>query len=125
MTHFPLLARTGAALLLSASLSGLTPALADEAMHHDMAGMSTDSPSPLNTIIYQTRGKVVSLDAAQGLITLAHEAVPALNWPAMTMPFRLADAALLKGVAVGQALEVGFVPEAGQSPRIVSLQTLK
>jgi len=126
MTHFPLLARTAAALLLSVSLAGLTPALADEAMHHDMADMSHDSPMPahMDAMSYQTRGKVVALNAEQGLITLAHEAVPALNWPAMTMPFRLADKALLDGLAVGQAVEFGFVPEPGQSPKILSLQAV-
>ena len=87
MTHFPLLARTAAALLLSVSLAGLTPALADEAMHHDMADMSHDSPMPahMDAMSYQTRGKVVALNVEQGLITLAHEAVPALSWPAMTI----------------------------------------
>jgi Cu(I)/Ag(I) efflux system protein CusF len=46
-------------------------------------------------------GVVRAVDAKVGSVTIAHQAIPALGWPAMTMPFKVADPALLKGVAVG------------------------
>ncbi|ADG10972.1 copper-binding protein [Caulobacter segnis] len=46
-------------------------------------------------------GVVRAIDAKAAKITLAHEAIPALKWPAMTMAFKVADASLLKGVSVG------------------------
>ena len=47
-------------------------------------------------------GVVRAINAKAGKVTLAHEAIPALKWPPMTMAFKVADAALLKDVAVGQ-----------------------
>ncbi len=58
---------------------------------------------------YSTRGVVVEFDA--GSITLDHEPVPALKWPSMTMPFKLADAALVKGLKTGQAVQFSFVKQ--------------
>ena len=46
------------------------------------------------------RGVVVDVDA--DIVTLDHEPVPALKWPAMTMPFKLADRQLAKGLKKGQ-----------------------
>ena len=34
-------------------------------------------------------GTIKSIDLKGGTVTVAHEPVPALKWPAMTMPFRL------------------------------------
>lgn len=39
-----------------------------------------------------------------GAITLAHEPIPALKWPAMTMDFKLKDPALAKGLKAGDAI---------------------
>ena len=48
------------------------------------------------------KGKIVKLDAAIGKVTLAHGAIQKLAMPAgMTMGYRVADAAMLKGLAVG------------------------
>jgi Cu(I)/Ag(I) efflux system membrane fusion protein len=56
---------------------------------------------------YQTRGVVADIEP-DGL-TLDHEAVPALKWPAMSMPFKLADNALAAGVKKSQAVDFSFV----------------
>ena len=49
---------------------------------------------------------MVELDAAA--ITLEHEAVPALKWPAMTMPFQLARPDLARGLKAGDAVRFRF-----------------
>lgn len=46
-------------------------------------------------------GVVRAVNAKAGKVTLAHEAIPALKWPPMTMAFKVADPALLKDLAVG------------------------
>ncbi|HET9821014.1 MAG TPA: efflux RND transporter periplasmic adaptor subunit [Burkholderiaceae bacterium] len=51
---------------------------------------------------------VVSEAAAGGVITLQHEAVPALKWPAMTMPFQLAQPGLAKGLKAGDRVHFSF-----------------
>jgi Cu(I)/Ag(I) efflux system periplasmic protein CusF len=52
-------------------------------------------------------GVIKGLDAAKGTIVLAHEPIPALKWPAMTMPFRIVPE-MLKGLKVGQRVEFEF-----------------
>jgi Cu(I)/Ag(I) efflux system membrane fusion protein len=56
-------------------------------------------------------------------ITLEHAAVPALKWPAMTMPFKLADAALAQGLRAGQSVSFGFDKQ-GDDYRITSIAPL-
>jgi Cu(I)/Ag(I) efflux system membrane fusion protein len=51
-------------------------------------------------------------------VTLSHQPVPALNWPAMTMTFRLADPALAKGVKVADRVAFAFdQPKEGPTVR--------
>src|SRR5436190_1734991 len=49
---------------------------------------------------------VKEVDAANGKVTLAHEAVKSLNWPAMTMAFAVKDKMLLDKLAVGKKVNV-------------------
>ena len=51
---------------------------------------------------WQGRGKITALDAARGVLEMAHDPIPAIDWPAMTMPFEVSDRALLKGLRKGQ-----------------------
>jgi len=46
-------------------------------------------------------GEVTKLDKAGGRITLKHGEIKSLDMPPMTMVFRVRDARLLEGVAVG------------------------
>jgi Cu(I)/Ag(I) efflux system periplasmic protein CusF len=46
-------------------------------------------------------GEVTKLDKAGGRVTLKHGELKALDMPPMTMSFRVRDAKLLDGVAVG------------------------
>lgn len=39
----------------------------------------------------EAKGTVTAIDTDSGTITLAHEPIPAFNWPSMTMTFRLQD----------------------------------
>ncbi len=49
-------------------------------------------------------GTVVAVDAAAGTVTLNHQPIAALSWPAMTMQFT-AENALLQGVAAGDQVD--------------------
>lgn len=86
-----------------ASLQGLTArAPADPAATTATSASAKQGP----TSEFTTRGRVVELDAAA--ITLEHEAVPALKWPAMTMPFQLARPGLARGLKAGDAVRFRF-----------------
>lgn len=55
-------------------------------------------------VVQQTRPE-------QGKVKINHEAIPALDWPPMSMFFRVRDKALLEGIAVGD--KVRFELEKG------------
>lgn len=53
-------------------------------------------------------GVVKAVDMTQGTITIKHQAIAALHWPAMTMTFKAADAELLKKVKAGEKVSFGL-----------------
>lgn len=58
---------------------------------------------------HKAHGKVDGLDVKDGAISLEHGPVPSLKWPGMTMEFKVANAALLSGLKVGQEVDFEFV----------------
>jgi Cu(I)/Ag(I) efflux system membrane fusion protein len=50
-------------------------------------------------------GKVVEIDPKSGNVTLAHEPIPELGWPSMTMGFDVKDAQQLKALKPGDQVE--------------------
>lgn len=61
---------------------------------------------------YSTKGKVTAVKDSS--IAIAHEPVPALQWPAMSMEFGLAKPDIAKGVKPGDAVSVRFVERNGK-----------
>jgi Cu(I)/Ag(I) efflux system membrane fusion protein len=80
-----------------------------EASLQGLLARGAAEPAAAAPVVYQGRGVVVEVEP--GSVTLAHEPVPALKWPAMTMPFRVADPQLAKSLAKGQRIEFGFVKQ--------------
>jgi Cu(I)/Ag(I) efflux system membrane fusion protein len=73
-------------------------------------------PPAATPALYETRGRVEQITPTS--VTLSHEPVPAIGWPAMTMTFRLADPALAKGIKAGDGVAFGFdQPPAGPTVR--------
>lgn len=70
------------------------------------AAMSGAAPT-----VYEARGVVVEVAADR--VTLNHEPVAALQWPQMTMPFKLADPTLAKGLKKGQRVRFAFTQQGG------------
>jgi len=66
------------------------------------AGTMTTAPA-----LYSTKGVIEQLRGDS--ITLSHEPVPAIGWPAMTMTFKLSSVTLAKGMKVGDHVSFGFV----------------
>jgi Cu(I)/Ag(I) efflux system membrane fusion protein len=64
------------------------------------------APASALTKLYETSGRIEKIDANG--VTLAHGPVPALQWPAMTMTFRLGDPALARGFKAGDRVRFGF-----------------
>jgi Cu(I)/Ag(I) efflux system periplasmic protein CusF len=51
-----------------------------------------------------TAGEVTKIDKAAGKLTLKHAEIKHLDMPPMTMVFRVADAKMLDGLAVGSRI---------------------
>lgn len=64
------------------------------------------APSSARPALYETTGRIERLDATG--VTLSHQPVPALQWPAMTMGFALADPKLAQGLKVGDQVRFAF-----------------
>lgn len=98
---------------------------AEETMSHDMSQMPAMSMGQQQQQqMYPLNGRVVTVDTANQQVTLEHDAVTELNWPAMTMPFKMADAKLLDGLQPGQTIMAMFTTKEGEAPTIVSLHTM-
>ncbi len=91
---------------LLAALFITTPVVAS-----DMGGMKMNGSSTATAAVTEatkTVGVVKALDPANGKITIAHEPIPELNWPAMKMRF-ITTPELSGAIKVGQKVEFEFV----------------
>ncbi|MDR1660587.1 MAG: copper-binding protein [Desulfovibrio sp.] len=118
--------------VLALSLFFVSPAAPAFAAHdggHGSAAHGGTSHAPAKVPsgkIHTAKGKVVHMDKAAGKVTLDHEAVPALKWPQMTMPFRVEDSSLLDGLKKGSFVRFDFRSEGpGRDPVIVDIEVLK
>ena len=57
---------------------------------------------------HTAKGTVKSVDANAQTVTLEHGAVTTLNWPPMTMKFKVQDKAVLDKLGQGKKVEVEF-----------------
>ncbi|SDI12493.1 efflux RND transporter periplasmic adaptor subunit [Propionivibrio dicarboxylicus] len=74
---------------------------------------SNDTGKPATASVgHHARGQVDEIDAKGGVLTITHGPVASLKWPAMTMEFKTANAALLAGLKPGAGIEFEFVERA-------------
>ena len=90
-------------LLVALGLALALPALADgmNEMPH-MQGSAMGNGAEMAAKMARGIGTVKSVDTKKGTVTLDHQAINELSWPAMTMSFKVAKAELLNGITVGQ-----------------------
>lgn len=107
------------AALPSLVLALLVPAMAavaqtkmDDMKGMDMKGMDmTKKPAPTASVVHKAMGTVKKVDAKGGVVTLAHEPIKSLNWPAMTMGFKVKDKMLLDKLTDGKKVEFEFMQD--------------
>jgi len=95
-------------VVLASVLAG-SAAFAQQKMD-DMKGM--DAPkaaAPSTQVTHMATGVVKKVDVQTGVVTLAHEPVKTMNWPAMTMGFQVKDKMLLDKLTVGKKVDFEFV----------------
>ena len=58
--------------------------------------------------VHKGKGKVKSVDVKKGTVSLSHDPIQSMNWPAMTMTFKAKDKAMLEKVKAGATVEFSF-----------------
>lgn len=89
-----------------ASLSGVLARLAaQESRTMEIPGteMGTSRQDPKPQVL-SSSGKVIEIDLANGKVTLAHEPIPAIGWPSMTMGFAVNDLSQLQNLKPGDSV---------------------
>lgn len=102
------------AALPSLILTLLVPAMAALAQTKmdDMKGMDmAKKPAATEPMVHKAMGTVKKVDAKAGVVTLAHEPIKSLNWPSMTMGFKVKDKMLMDRLTDGKKVEFDFMQE--------------
>jgi Cu(I)/Ag(I) efflux system protein CusF len=84
---------------VAAALSAILAFPVGAPAQSSMGGMDMKGGSAAE---HRATGTVSKVDQAGGQITIAHEAIPSISWPAMTMTFKAKERALLNNVKAGQ-----------------------
>lgn len=100
------------ATLVAAAL--LPAAALAQTQTEDMKGMDMPKKPAAVNATHTATGEVKKIDTKALVVTVAHEPVKSLNWPAMTMGFVVKDKALLNKLTVGKKVEFDFVQQNGQ-----------
>ena len=77
----------------------------------EMKGMDKMESKKAQAKAHHALGVVKSVDAGKGTLTLDHEPVASMKWPAMTMTFKAKDKKMLQSVTPGKKVEIDFVQQ--------------
>lgn len=94
-----------AAVLLSFATAGL--AQSGHGSHQKM----DEAPATKAQQSHSAKGVIKAVSTEKGSVTVAHEPVGSLGWPAMTMGFKPRDKKLLQTLKPGQSIEFEFVQQ--------------
>ncbi|MHB1246412.1 MAG: copper-binding protein [Sulfuriferula sp.] len=89
-------------ILVPIALAALITMPAVAADKPNMAGMKMDAPEAITGQVHKAKGVVNSVDIKDAKVNLSHEAIPSLNWPKMTMSFKVSDKQGLAMLKPGQ-----------------------
>lgn len=101
-------------LVVFTLLSGpvaLTAVAAQDHQGHGMPAAQTAATNPVSEKVITTKGEIKIIDLDNKKITVAHEPIPSINWPAMTMRFTFDDPAQISGLKVGDKIDLDFVQQ--------------
>lgn len=86
----------------------------DKDAHEGMSKGSKGQSAAEKGQKHQATATVKAVDSSKGTVTLAHDPVKSLNWPAMTMGFSVKDKMLFDKMTVGKKVNVELVQEGSQ-----------
>jgi Cu(I)/Ag(I) efflux system protein CusF len=91
------------ALAISSAVIGAPSFAQSQSASATMQGMAMPQQTQQTTA--RGVGIVKAIDTVHGTITLQHQPIAALKWPAMTMAFKAASPDLLKAIKVGDRVQ--------------------
>jgi Cu(I)/Ag(I) efflux system protein CusF len=104
VTVFVAFAVSGVAYAQSSGMKGM------DMKDMDMKGMDKmQSDKKGQAQVHNGTGTVSKVDKTKGSITIAHGPVASMNWPAMSMSFKVKDKALLDKAKQGDKVDFSFV----------------
>jgi Cu/Ag efflux protein CusF len=86
-----------------------------------VASASEATKSASSKGLISGKGVVLKVDRDNAIVKINHDPIPALDWPSMTMPFRLKERALADRVKEGDKVEF-FLEKSGSDYVIVKWQ---
>lgn len=63
----------------------------------------------------QGTGVIKAIDATRGTVTIQHQAIASIHWPAMTMTFKVDPPGLLQSVKIGEKVNFTLHPDGANS----------
>jgi Cu(I)/Ag(I) efflux system membrane fusion protein len=82
------------------------------------------SVAVLASVSHRGEGSIEAMDWARSTVTISHGPIASLDWPPMTMDFRVGDPALLRSLKPGQKVGFEMVEEPAGGYVIVRIQSL-
>lgn len=92
-------------------------AAADRQVATSTAATATPAPAAPAEQEHEGRGRITAVDAANGTVTLEHDAIATLGWPARSMAFDIAGEGMSGDLGPGD--EVRFTLQQGRTGRLV------
>ncbi len=86
-----------------------------------MQGMQMGKNMPCANQTAQGIGVIEAIDTAKGTVTIKHQAIASIHWPAMTMTFKADPPSLLQSVKVGEKVNFALHP-AGVNSTVTTIE---
>lgn len=90
-----------------------------------MPGMKMEESKSGAAQRHKGQGKITKLDAKRGKVTLAHEPIASLKWPAMSMEFSVKDKAALEQLKPGAQVAFELEKTTGDNYEVTKIVPLK
>jgi Cu/Ag efflux protein CusF len=74
---------------------------------------------------HSAEGILTAIDRAAGTVSISHNAIASIGWPAMTMNFTLADPKSVAGFTPGQRVVFHFTVESGMTATVTHLSKVE
>lgn len=93
-------------------------------MGKGMQGMQMGKDMPCAGQTAQATGVIEAIDTTKGTVTIKHQAIASIHWPAMTMTFKAKPLSLLKKLKVGEKVNFTLHP-AGMNSTVTAITPIR